>query len=206
MGKSIKLKLIVLGDQYSGKSSILNRYKNNVFMDYSVSTIGVDFVTKTIVKNDNEYILNIWDTSGQEKFNSIITSYYRNILVALVVFDLSNNESFLNVKKWLDNINCYCNSDIIVKLIGNKSDKNVEVCREAITDLCFDYKIKYIEVSAKENINITEIFSSVIDEVHEKLSTCVLIPNKDYGISITNTIKFDYKKIRKSEPKCCIIL
>jgi small GTP-binding protein len=206
MGKSIKLKLIVLGDQYSGKSSILNRYKNNVFMDYSVSTIGVDFVTKTIVKNDNEYILNIWDTSGQEKFNSIITSYYRNILVALVVFDLSNNESFLNVKKWLDNINCYCNSDIIVKLIGNKSDKNVEVCRDAITDLCFDYKIKYIEVSAKENINITEIFSSVIDEVHEKLSTCVLIPNKDYRISITNTIKFDYKKIRKSEPKCCIIL
>ena len=98
MGKSIKLKLIVLGDQFSGKSSILNRYKNDEFIDYSVSTIGVDFVTKTINKDDNKYILNMWDTSGQEKFNSIITSYYRNIIVALLVFDLSNTESFLNLK------------------------------------------------------------------------------------------------------------
>ena len=206
MGKSIKLKLIVLGDQFSGKSSILNRYKNNVFMDYSVSTIGVDFVTKTLIKDDNEYILNIWDTSGQEKFNSIITSYYRNIVVALVVFDLSNNESFLNIKKWLNNIECYCNNNIIIKLIGNKCDKKVEICSDAITELCFDYKIKYIEVSAKENINITEIFSSVIDEVHEKLKTCVLVPNKDNGITISDTFNFEYKKNRKPEPKCCIIL
>ena len=65
MVKSIKLKLIVLGDQFSGKSSILNRYKNNVFMDYSISTIGVDFITKTIIKDDTEYILNIWDTTNK---------------------------------------------------------------------------------------------------------------------------------------------
>ena len=78
MGKSIKLKFIVLGDQFSGKSSILNRYKNDNFMDYSTSTIGVDFVSKTIIKDDNKYTMNIWDTSGQEKFNSIILSYYRN--------------------------------------------------------------------------------------------------------------------------------
>jgi small GTP-binding protein len=206
MGKSIKLKLIVLGDQFSGKSSILNRYKNNVFMDYSVSTIGVDFVTKTTSKDGNEYCLNMWDTSGQEKFNSIITSYYRNIAVALVVFDLSNNESFLNVKKWLNNIEWYCNSDIIVKLIGNKCDKNVEVCREEIIDLCFDYKIKYIEVSAKENIGITDIFSSVIDTVHEKINKCTLVPNNENGITITDTFNFEYKKSHKSEPKCCIIL
>lgn len=206
MGKSIKLKLIVLGDQFSGKSSILNRYKNNVFMDYSVSTIGVDFVTKTIIKDDNEYIFNMWDTSGQEKFNSIITSYYRNILVALVVFDLSNTKSFLNIRKWLDNINCYCNNNIIIKLIGNKCDKNIEVCREEITELCVEHKIKYIEVSAKGNINITKIFSSVIDEVQEKIKTGVLVPNKDNGITITDIFNYEYKKNHKLEPKCCIIL
>jgi small GTP-binding protein len=206
MGKSIKLKLIVLGDQFSGKSSILNRYKNDVFIDYSVSTIGVDFVTKTIIKDDNEYILHIWDTSGQEKFNSIITSYYRNIVVALLVFDLSNHESFLNLKKWIDNIECYCNSNIIIKLIGNKCDKKVEVSHETILELCFDYKIKYIEVSAKENIGITEIFSSVIDTVHEKLTKCTLVPNNENGITITDTFNFDYKQTPKPEPKCCIIL
>jgi small GTP-binding protein len=206
MGKSIKLKFIVLGDQFSGKSSILNRYKNDNFMDYSTSTIGVDFVSNTIIKDDNKYTMNIWDTSGQEKFNSIITSYYRNIIVALLVFDLSNNESFLNLKKWLNNIDCYCNNNIIVKLIGNKCDKKIEVCREAIIDLCFEYKIKYIEVSAKDNINIDEIFNKVIDEIHEKLNNCTLVPNKDNGISMIDTFNMDYTQQYKSEPKCCIIL
>ena len=206
MGKSIKLKLIVLGDQFSGKSSILNRYKNNVFMDYSVSTIGVDFVTKTLIKDDNEYILNIWDTSGQEKFNSIITSYYRNIIVALLVFDLSKPESFLNLKKWLDNIACYCNSNVIVKLIGNKCDTPIEVCHDDIKKLCVDYKIEYIEVSAKNNINIHEIFSSIIDEVDEKINTCVLVPTKDNGIYITDTFNIVHKHIANPEPKCCVIL
>ena len=139
MRKKIKLKLIILGDEFSGKSSILHAYKNKSFMPNSSSTIGVDFITETIIYNNNEYILHIWDTSGQEKFNSIITTYYRNIIVALLVFDLSNNESFLNLTKWLDNIKCYCNSNVIVKLIGNKCDKKIEVCHEAINDLCVDY-------------------------------------------------------------------
>jgi len=206
MGKNIKLKFIVLGDQFSGKSSILNRYKNGEFIDYSVSTIGVDFVSKTIIKDNNNYTMNIWDTSGQEKFNSIITSYYRNIIVALLVFDLSNNESFLNLKKWLNNIDCYCNNNIIVKLIGNKCDKKIEVCREAIGDLCFEYKIKYIEVSAKDNINIDYIFNAVIDEVHDNLNNCILVPNKNNGITITDTFNMDYIQQSKHEPKCCIIL
>ena len=206
MGQKIKLKLIVLGDEFSGKSSILHRYKNKDFILNNSSTIGVDFVTSTINHNNNEYTLHIWDTSGQEKFNSIITSYYRNIIVALLVFDLSNNESFLNLSKWLDNIKCYCNSNVIVKLIGNKCDKKIEVSRDAINDLCFDYNIKYIEVSAKDNINIDYIFNAVIDEVHDNLNNCILVPNKDNGISMIDTFNMDHTPISKSEPKCCIIL
>ena len=204
MGKNIKLKFIVLGDQFSGKSSILNRYKNGDFIDNITSTIGVDFISKTITKDDNNYTMNIWDTSGQEKFNSIITSYYRNIIVALLVFDVSNNESFLNLTKWLNNIKCYCNSNVIVKLIGNKCDKKKEVSGESINDLCIEYNIKYIEVSAKDNINVDYIFKTVIDEVHDNLNNCILVPNN--GISITDTFNMDYTQPYKNEPKCCIIL
>ena len=81
MGKYTKVKLILLGDTYTGKSSILSMYKNNYFNENISATIGVDFVKSTIKQNDNEYSLYIWDTSGQEKFNSIILSYYRNISV-----------------------------------------------------------------------------------------------------------------------------
>ena len=208
MGKSFKLKIITLGDQYSGKTSILNRYKTNTFLTYSTSTIGVDFFTSNINKNDTNYTLNIWDTSGQEKFNSIITSYYRNIVVAILVFDVSNIKSFNNLKKWLNNIDCYCNDDVIIKLVGNKCDKKIEVDERDINLLCRDYNIDYLEVSAKDNINIELLFNNIIDDVDNKLINCVLVPNNNNGISIIDKFKIeDIKKIKKvKEPKCCIIL
>ena len=207
MGKSIKLKLITLGDQYCGKSSILNRYKTNEFLTNITSTIGVDFFTSIIHKNDTKYILNIWDTSGQEKFNSIITSYYRNIVVAILVFDVSNIKSFNNIKKWLNNIKCYCNDDVIIKLVGNKCDKTIEVDIQDINLLCLDYNIDYLEVSAKDNINIDLLFNNIIDDVDDKLVNCVLVPNNNNGISIIDKFKIEDIKIKKvKEPKCCTIL
>jgi len=211
MGQKIKLKLIVLGDEFSGKSSILLRYKNKEFILNNSSTIGVDFVTSTINHNNNEYTLHIWDTSGQEKFNSIITSYYRNIAVAIIVFDLSNIESFNNIKKWFNNIDYYCNKDVTIKLIGNKCDQTINVNQHDINLLCRDYKVNYFEVSAKDNINIDSVFENIIEDIDTKLINCDLVPSNKNGIMIVDIFNLesnDIKQINKKqkEPKCCTIL
>lgn len=210
MGQKIKLKLIVLGDEFSGKSSILHRYKNNEFILNKSSTIGVDFVTSTIIHNNNEYTLHIWDTSGQEKFNSIITSYYRNIAVAIIVFDLSNVQSFNNIKKWFNNIDYYCNKDVLIKLVGNKCDETKNVKQRDINLLCRDYNIDYFEVSAKNNINIDALFKNIVLDIDTKLLHCDLVPSNKNGIMIVDNFKLqsnDIKNIKTSkQSKCCIIL
>ena len=209
MGKKIKLKLIVLGDQFSGKSSILRRYKNNDFILNNYSTIGVDFIISDVNHNNNEYKLHIWDTSGQEKFNSIITSYYRNIAVAILVFDLTNLKSFYNLKKWLTNIEYYCNKDVTIKLLGNKCDQIKSVSQRDINLLCKDYNIDYFEVSAKDNINIDSVFNNIVEDIDNKLSNCELVPSNKNGIMIIDNFNLetnDIKTQKKKEPKCCIIL
>jgi small GTP-binding protein len=206
--KSIKLKLVVLGEQNVGKSSILNRYKKKNFILNSSSTIGVDFFISNIIKNNTEYVLHIWDTSGQEKFNSIITSYYRNIAIALLIFDVSDRNSFLKLSKWFSNIEHYCNKDTIIKLIGNKCDKLKVVSLTEINDLCYDYNIEYIEVSAKNNINIDDIFNNIIDEVDTKIIDCRLVPSKNNGITIMDNFIVDdkYPKLESKKYKCCTML
>ena len=157
MGKYTKVKLILLGDTYTGKSSILSMYKNNYFNENISATIGVDFVKSTIKQNDNEYSLYIWDTSGQEKFNSIILSYYRNISVVLLVFDLSNRKTFVNLNKWLKDISYYSHDKVIIKLIGSKCDKPKIISINEIKEFCLDNNIDfsgYLEVSSKNNITI----------------------------------------------------
>jgi len=210
MGKKIKLKLIVLGDQFSGKSSILRRYKDNKFILNNSATIGVDFISSSINHNNNEYTLHIWDTSGQEKFNSIITSYYRNIAVAIIVFDLTNLKSFYNLKKWLTNIEYYCNKDVLIKLIGNKCDETKSVSQRDINLLCRDYNIDYFEVSAKNNINIDNLFKNIVEDIDSKLINCDLVPSNKNGIMIVDNFKLqtnNVKNINKNkEAKCCIIL
>ena len=206
MVKKIKLKLIVLGDTYCGKSSILNRYKNNEFSESGSSTIGVDFFNIPINKNDVNYTLHIWDTSGQEKFNSIITSYYRNIAVAILVFDLSRNETFNNISKWLDNIKHYCQKNTIIKLIGNKCDIPSVITMHEINKLCIEYNIIYLEVSAKLNHNIETIFTTIIEEIDDKLNNCILVPNNNNGIILSDSFDMEVKNLSKNKSNCCIIL
>ena len=205
--KTIKIKLIVLGEHNVGKSSILNRYKTKKFIKDNNSTIGVDFFNYTIIKNNIEYILHIWDTSGQEKFNSIITTYYRNIAMVLLVFDISDKSSFKKLDKWFNNIDIYSNTNTIIKLIGNKCDKPKQITKDEINDLCESYKIDYIEVSAKNNINIDDIFINIINEIETKLIENIIIPNKHNGIiESSNTIKLDNIKKHERNKKCCNIL
>ena len=153
------IKFIMLGDSGVGKTNISTVYFESSFYDSFMSTIGVDFFVKVIKVNHQNVKLQIWDTAGQEKFMTLISSYFRGSQVALITFDLTNMESFTNIQKW---INCVRekSENVIIFLLGNKCDNvnHIVVKHELINELCAKNNIQYYPVSAKENINIDTVF------------------------------------------------
>jgi small GTP-binding protein len=157
------LKLIVIGSSGVGKTAILNRYIENDFLGETQTTIGVEFMQKSIVVDENEIKLQIWDTAGQEKFMSITKSYFRRAIGVLLVFDLSNRNSFEELNKWLDDVHALCDTSTTTTLVGNKSDLIEERCislTEAETFAKLNH-LMYFETSARVNENIGKAFEYV---------------------------------------------
>ena len=158
-----KYKLVFLGDVYVGKTSIINRFMYETFDVNYQATIGIDFLSKTMYLDDRTVRLQLWDTAGQERFRSLIPSYIRDSSVAIVVFDLTNRQTFDNVSKWADDVRAERGSDAIIVMVGNKSDKVEE---RAVTSEEGQAKAKeldsmYIESSAKTGDNIKQLFRNV---------------------------------------------
>ena len=161
-------KILLIGDSGTGKSAMLNRYVDNNF-DYDISsTIGVDFKIKYLLHNNNTIKLQVWDTAGQERFKTITSNYYRGVQGIVILFDLSNYNSFKNIEGWLKEIEKYCNSEHSKIIIGNKSDKaRYYNITDEINDFIKKNGYQYIEVSAKEDSNIEEGFLLIV-----KLVSC----------------------------------
>ena len=206
--KDIKIKTIIIGDSYSGKTTILNKYINKNYNDIFIATIGVDYYKTQIIKNDDNYKFVIWDTSGQEKFNSIISSYYRDIGVAIIVFDLTNYESFKNIKNWVDVISQYQvdgKEEIIKIIVGNKSDLVMErkVTQTEALLWCKNNNLEYLETSAKKSINLENIFLNIVDIVEQKIKTNSV--NKNIKI-LTKFDIYEGIDLKKKQRNCCQIL
>ena len=161
------LKLSIVGDSSIGKSCLLYRYVENKFDYFSLPTVGLEFFSKKINIYDKEYKLHIFDMAGQEKFRSIVTSYYRRNNGIILAFDITNKESFDNIKKWVSEIDKYSDPNVCLVLIGTKLymlEKRQVLYKEA-----FDYanylKINYYEVSSKDNINIEKIFVDLVVKI-----------------------------------------
>ncbi|CAN1224790.1 Ras-related protein RABH1e [Linum perenne] len=117
-----KYKLVFLGDQSVGKTSIITRFMYDKFDTTYQATIGIDFLSKTMYLEDRTVRLQLWDTAGQERFRSLIPSYIRDSSVAVVVYDVANRQSFLNTSKWIEEVRTERGSDVIIVLVGNKTD------------------------------------------------------------------------------------
>ncbi|RZC64561.1 hypothetical protein C5167_008247 [Papaver somniferum] len=117
-----KYKLVFLGDQSVGKTSIITRFMYDKFDTTYQATIGIDFLSKTMYLEDRTIRLQLWDTAGQERFRSLIPSYIRDSSVAVIVYDVSNRQSFLNTAKWVEEVRTERGSDVIIVLVGNKTD------------------------------------------------------------------------------------
>ncbi|KAL7718449.1 Sphingomyelin phosphodiesterase [Entamoeba marina] len=156
------VKVLLLGDTNVGKTSITLRFIDDIFDTIYLSSVGVDFKFKTITRNGKNVKLQIWDSAGQERFHSISRSYYRGADYAIVVFDVTNENSFQRAKYWLDDIATEKIKGQQI-LVGNKTDliKERTVTTEEIEEQFPE--VKYFEVSAKTGENVKELFDSIVD-------------------------------------------
>lgn len=175
-------KIILLGNMNVGKSSIVIRHIYNKYSINTESTIGASFFKKEVTVDDKKYIVEMWDTSGQERFNSLIPMYYKNTNVAIVVFDVTNLNSFNNCQKIINNLRTH-DDHIHIVLVGNKIDLSDRVIKiDDINKFTKINNIIYFECSANTGENVNSIF----DYIFKFLSTSVT-PNILTNISLTNT-------------------
>jgi len=159
-------KLLIIGDSGVGKSSLLVRFADNHFSGNYITTIGVDFKIRTIELNGERVKLQIWDTAGQERFRTITSTYYRGTHGVIVVYDVTSGESFANVKRWLHEIDQNC--DVVNRiLVGNKNDDpdRKVVLTDDAKRFADQMGIRLFETSAKDNINVEEMFRAITELV-----------------------------------------
>ena len=158
-------KVVMIGDSGVGKSNLLMRYTKNEFNIESKTTIGVEFATKSIKTPDRKVIkAQIWDTAGQERYRAITNAYYRGAVGALLVYDVTSQQSFHNVEKWLKELKQFADSNIVILLVGNKTDlkDQREVKREDAATYADQHRLAFIETSALDATNVDVAFERII--------------------------------------------
>jgi Ras-related protein Rab-6A len=156
-----KYKLVFLGDQSVGKTSIITRFMYDNFDRHYQATIGIDFLSKTMYLEDRTVRLQLWDTAGQERFRSLIPSYIRDSSVAVVVYDVSNRASFQNTAKWIEDVRAERGNDVVICLVGNKTDlgnDKRQVSTEEGDERARKDGLLFMECSAKAGYNVKSLF------------------------------------------------
>jgi len=158
-----RTKIVLLGDQSVGKTSLITRFMYDTFDNTYQATIGIDFLSKTLYLDDRTVRLQLWDTAGQERFRSLIPSYIRDSTVAIVVFDITNRQSFLSTTKWIDDVRSERGNDVMVVLVGNKADLSDkrQVTLEEATAKAQGLSIMFMETSAKAGHNVKSLFKKI---------------------------------------------
>ena len=169
-------KVLLLGDSTVGKTCFLLRYCDKTFEDAHLMTVGLDYRLKSMVlKNEKNVKLQIWDTAGQDRFRAITKNYYKGANGIILIYDVTNFQSYENVKNWIAQIKESASQNVIVYLVGNKIDVKEEdrcVKTEDGKKIAEEFNLPFFESSAKLGININEIFEKIvekIDEVYSKL-------------------------------------
>ncbi|XP_072285354.1 ras-related protein Rab-6A-like isoform X3 [Pyxicephalus adspersus] len=159
-----KFKLVFLGEQSVGKTSLITRFMYDSFDNTYQATIGIDFLSKTMYLEDRTQVrLQLWDTAGQERFRSLIPSYIRDSTIAVVVYDITNLNSFQQTSKWIDDMRTERGSDVIIMLVGNKMDlpDKRQITTEEGEQRAKELSVMFVETSAKIGYNVKQLFRRV---------------------------------------------
>lgn len=160
-------KLLLIGDSGVGKSCLLLRFADNTYTESYISTIGVDFKIRNITIDGQDVKLQIWDSAGQERFRTIMSSYYRGVHGIALVYDITDLKSFNNIKQWVEEVKRYASDYVKCILVGNKSDLETKRQVDYVTAKeCADSMgWPFIETSAKNDVNVTEMFTALAAEI-----------------------------------------
>ena len=171
--KEFIYKILLLGDSSVGKTCFLMRYTDNTFQDIHMSTIGLDYKLKNVqLENGKMVKIQVWDTAGQDRFRSITKNYYKGAHGIILIYDVTEQKSFDNVKNWMAQIKEEVSERVSIVLVGNKIDDedNRKISTEQGESMAKDYEIMFFECSAKTGQNIDEIFNNLVKKVVENFS------------------------------------
>ncbi|XP_029943346.1 ras-related protein ORAB-1 isoform X1 [Salarias fasciatus] len=220
-------KLLLIGDSGVGKSCLLLRFADDTYTESYISTIGVDFKIRTIELDGKTIKLQIvrshltqlfripsvallqpltfvlclqWDTAGQERFRTITSSYYRGAHGIIVVYDVTDQESFNNVKQWLQEIDRYASENVNKLLVGNKSDLTTKKVVDYTTakEFADNLGIPFLETSAKSATNVEQAFMTMAAEIKKRMG-----PGATAGASDKSNVKIQSKPVNTSSGGCC---
>jgi len=161
-------KIVLIGDSGVGKTNLLSRFTRDEFNLESKSTIGVEFATKSVETEGKVVKAQIWDTAGEERYRAITSAYYRGAVGALLVYDISKHISFEHIERWLKELREYADQNIVILLVGNKSDlKNLRaVDQEESASFAEKEGLAFIETSALESTNVDKAFNRILTEIY----------------------------------------
>ena len=199
MTEDIVYKVLLLGDSTVGKTCFLLRYCDKTFQDAHLSTIGLDYRLKTMtLKNKKNVKLQIWDTAGQDRFRAITKNYYKGANGIILIYDVTNLQTYENVKNWITQIREETNPNVIIYLAGNKIDIPEEeraVKTEEGKEIADEYKLQFKETSAKDGINVNEVFQELVEKIDEV--------NSKLEVSKPEPKNILYSPGKKKKSSCC---
>ena len=206
-------KIVIIGDQHVGKTSILSRYKYEVIETAYAPTVGIDFLTKNVFLEDKTIRLIMWDTAGQERFKSLIPSYLKNANCIILTYDISNKSSFLSLNKWFTDSKEHVSENTLFVICGNKMDLKRAVTKKEVEDFSNEKKISlFVEVSALTGEGINELFNKIVLTFCDKINiTTSEIKTDDISseddrsqqFSLKDKNKREENHIKEKKRRCC---
>ncbi|KAG0659978.1 GTP-binding protein of the rab [Maudiozyma exigua] len=204
-------KLLLIGNSGVGKSCLLLRFSDDTYSNDYISTIGVDFKIKTVELEGKTVKLQIWDTAGQERFRTITSSYYRGSHGIIIVYDITDQESFNGVKMWLQEIDRYATSTVLKLLVGNKcdlTDKRV-VEFDVAKEFAEANNMPFLETSALDSTNVEEAFLTMAKQIKESMAKQKLNNDSNNANNSSNNnkdkgnVNLNGQSLTNSSSGCC---
>ena len=165
----LTLKILIVGDSGVGKTNFILRFLNNEFNQNYMSTAGIDLKSGSIEIKNKKIRIQIWDTAGQEKYKAITKNLFLKVMGALIVYDITNENSFYNLQSWVSMVKEECGKHMKIVIVGNKSDLDSKraISKEEVLNYAKEQKVEYIETSSKTGENIIKAITLLSEQILE---------------------------------------